>query len=153
MKGSFLRVLGQVVRGHGVASGQAEDPRFVGGTLAMQAPHFAERGLDLTAFYPGTLNVSIAPKRFLVLNPRFRFEEVKWAAREPAENFWFLDCRVGLSLEDFQPGMIYYPDPETKPCHFQPPNVLEILAPEISGIEYGDPIWLELQRDQIEIQD
>ena len=50
---------GKVIRGHGVASGQNGNPRFPGGTIRMQTPAFAARGLDLDAYFPGTINVSI----------------------------------------------------------------------------------------------
>tara|TARA_R110002096_G_scaffold215310_7_gene403073 strand:+ start:1119 stop:1580 length:462 start_codon:yes stop_codon:yes gene_type:complete len=153
MRTGWLTLLTQLVRGHQVASGIAEEERFPNGTLAMQLPHFEQRGLDLTSFYKGTLNLSIAPKQFRILETTHCFEDVKWASNEPAENFWFLDCRVGLNLEDFVDGYIYYPDPETKPCHFQPPNVLEVIAPELPDVNYGDSIWLAIRRNQIEITD
>lgn len=153
MNNRWLKVLTQLVRGHRVASGEAEDDRFPHGTLAMQLPHFAQRGLDLSSYHLGTLNLSIAPKTFRILETSHRFDDVKWAANEPAENFWFLDCQIGLNLEEFVDGFIYYPDPETKPCHFQPPNVLEVLAPKLPDINYGDSIWLALRRDQVEILD
>ncbi|MEM1296532.1 MAG: hypothetical protein AAGH89_14280 [Verrucomicrobiota bacterium] len=153
MSKGWLKLLTQLVRGHRVASGEANDERFPDGTLALQIPHFAHRGLDLTTFHQGTLNLSIAPKTYRILETSFRFDDVKWATGEPAENFWFLDCRVGLNLEDFVDGYIYYPDPETKPCHFQPPNVLEILAPKLPDLRYGDSIWLAVRRDQVEIAD
>ena len=56
-----------IVQGHRVASGLNGNPRFPGGTLRMQLPFFAELGLDLSAFYPGTLNVSIAPLSYRVV--------------------------------------------------------------------------------------
>ena len=153
MINQWLLVVGQLVRGHQVASGQGEDTRYPGGTLKMQTPFFAERGLDLSPYFPGTLNVSIAPKLYQVHETTHRFDNVRWSPDDPAENFWFLDCRVGVSLEELHDGLIYYPDPETKPCHFQPPNVLEVLAPEIPDVDYGDTIWLKVRRDQVEIQD
>src|SRR3954463_2473826 len=83
-----------IVRGHRVASGQNGNPRFPGGTIRMQAPHFLARGLDISLFHPGTLNVSIAPYRFRVGKPRCTLPSVKWHPTEPAEDFSFFDATV-----------------------------------------------------------
>jgi hypothetical protein len=47
--------------GHQVASGLAVNNPYPAGTIAMQTPFFKALGLDLSGFYVGTLNVSIAP--------------------------------------------------------------------------------------------
>ncbi len=46
-----------VRQGHGVASGRAPDSPYPAGTIALQAPLFARHGLDLSPFFPGTLNL------------------------------------------------------------------------------------------------
>ncbi len=138
----------KVVPGHRVASGANENPLFPGGTLAMQAPYFRALGLDLTPFHPGTLNVSIAPLRYQVLEPRLTFRQVKWHPTEPAEDFSFFDCRIHFNGA-ICTGLIYYPHPETKPAHFQATDVLEILAPPIDGLIYGDYIKLDVDPMQM----
>ena len=45
-----MKLEGVLVGGHRVASGPNQDPRFPGGTLAMQLPHFLRHGVDLGAF-------------------------------------------------------------------------------------------------------
>ena len=53
--------------GHGVASGRAvhagesRTSPYPKGTIAMQSPFFAALGLDLSPFWPGTLNLSFSP--------------------------------------------------------------------------------------------
>src|SRR3954465_7598026 len=89
-------VAGRIVRGHRVASGQNGNPRFPGGTIRMQAHHFLARGLDLSRFYAGTLNVSIAPFRYRILQPHLTFRNVAWHPTEPAEDFSFFDVRLLL---------------------------------------------------------
>lgn len=135
------------MRGHRVASGLGGDDRFPGGTLAMQRPHFLKLGLDLSRFFHGTLNVSIAPRQFRVVEAQWTFRDVKWSATEPAEHFSFFDCRI-----EGREGLIYYPHPETKPEHFQPPEVLEILTDELSGIGYGDELEIEIPAQQLLIE-
>jgi hypothetical protein len=54
-------IAGRVVHGHGVASGRSASSPYPRGTIALQAPHFLERGVDLSPFFAGTLNVDITP--------------------------------------------------------------------------------------------
>jgi hypothetical protein len=145
---------GRVVRGHGVASGRADDPRFPGGTIRMQLPHFAARGLDLAAFHPGTVNVSIAPQAYHVVRPRITLRDVRWHATQPAEDFSFFDVRVHrASAPDSElfDGLVYYPHPDTKPEHFQRPDVLELLLPRLDSLRYDEPLTLRLRADQLAI--
>jgi hypothetical protein len=82
----------------------------------------------------GTVNVSIAPMSYRVVEPRLTFRSVKWHPTEPAEDFSFFDFR--LLRGDLPPveGLIYFPHPETKPTHFQNPDVLELLLPFVEGL-------------------
>lgn len=137
-----------MVPGYGVASGRSKNIHFPGGTLAMQLPFFEARGLDLNKFYRGTLNVSVAPRNYRILNPFLTFRQVKWHPTEPAEDFSFLEVRLTRGEEVFS-GWIYYPHPETKPRHFQAPDVLELLLPFVPGISSGDRVHLEARTDQI----
>ena len=132
-----------IVQGHRVASGLNGNPRFPGGTLHMQRPHFATLGLDLSAFYLGTLNVSITPMSYTVLKPKLTFENLKWHPTEPAETFSFFDVAVHLDADPSVSGLIYYPHPETKPEHYQRADVLELLLPFTQGLNYGSQITLE----------
>ncbi len=115
----------------------------------MQMPHFAKLCLDLSAFHPATLNVSISPHSFQIVEPRITFRSVKWHPTEPAEDFSFYDVRVTLPGNDAVSGLIYQPHPETKPEHFQKPDVLELLLPFLTGLSYGDPIRLETPAEQM----
>jgi hypothetical protein len=141
----------RVVAGHRVASGQNGNPLFPGGTLKMQTPFFQALGLDLGAYHRGTLNASIAPRRYRVAAPRLVFRAVKWHPTEPAEDFSFIDIRL---LRDGAPpaqGLVYYPHPDTKPTHFQKPDVLELLFPFVEGLAYGAEIRLEAPEEQIRV--
>lgn len=145
-----LIITATIVRGHRVASGQNGDPRFPGGTIQMQLPSFATLGLDLSGFYPGTLNVSIAPLQYRVVKPRFTFRQVKWHPVEPAEDFSFFDVVVHRHCASSVVGFIYFPHPDTKPEHFQKPDVLELLLPWTEGLSYGQSIQLEVPCDQMQ---
>ena len=142
-------ITARLVEGHRVASGLNGNPRFPGGTLRMQFPHFLARGLDLNSFHLATLNVSIAPLAYRVLQARHTFTNVKWHPTEPAEDFSFFDVRVSCPDGTAVAGYIYYPHPDTKPEHFQQPDVLELLLPFVKGLHYGMTLRLEVPADQM----
>ncbi len=144
-----LIISARIVEGHRVASGLNGNPRFPGGTLRMQIPHFKALGLDLTAFHLGTLNVSISPLAYRVAKPRHTLTQVKWHPTEPAEDFSFLDVRVKRPGLPAVAGFIYFPHPDTKPEHFQQPDVLELLLPFVSGLSYGMVLTLEVPKAQM----
>lgn len=141
-------VSGVVVAGHRVASGDNEDPRFPGGTLAMQRPYFAAVGIDLAAFHPGTINLDIAPHRLVPVASRVTLRQVRWHPTEPAEDFSFFDCRIGHDSDALVAGLLYVPHPDTKPEHHQPPTVVEVLAPPIAGVAVGVRLWLVVAAGQ-----
>lgn len=137
----------KVVQGHQVASGQSPDNPYPQGTIEMQTPHFLARGVDLSPFYTGTLNVSIAPTQF-ELHPAITLTQVKWSPHHAAESFSFVPAELTWQTNTFQ-GLIYYPRPETKLNHFQDPSVLELLLPWISGIAYGSPVSLSVPAKEL----
>lgn len=139
------RYTATIVRGHRVASGGKEDPRFPGGTLAMQIPHFQKAGLDLSDWHRATLNVSISPLRYEIVRPRVTFRSLRWHPTEPAEDFSFFDCTL-----NGREALIYYPHPETKPEHEQPDDVLELWVREfVPGLSYGDRVELTVSEEQM----
>lgn len=147
-------IIGRIVQGHQVASGRAKQDRFPGGTIAMQAPFFLERGLDLSDWHHGTLNVSIFPLRYEILHAPRTFRLVKWHPVEPPEDFSFFDGEIlepptGQWVE----ALLYFPHPETKPEHLQPPDVIEIIARRrLLSVPYGAQVRLRFQEEQIRFQ-
>ena len=114
----------------------------------MQLPFFLALGLDLSNCYPGTINLDIAPLSSVKTSPKHTFSAVKWHPSEPAEDFSFVDCIV--PRHGNASGWIYYPHPETKPTHFQPGTVIELLLPHISGLNYGDQMEIQVPVDQMD---
>jgi hypothetical protein len=143
-------VSGTVVSGHQVASGRAANSPYPAGTIALQMPHFAVLGVDISPFYAGTLNVSIAPLRFELL-PKVTLNQVKWSPNHAAESFSFVPVQLTWQQETFS-GLIYYPHPETKIDHFQSPSVLELLLPPIEAIAYGSVITLTAPSSELIIR-
>lgn len=138
---------GVVVAGHGVASGRAHDSPFPAGTIALQAPHFAARGLDLTPFVMATVNVDLAPLRLAPRAPRWTFAHVAWTEVHGPETFSFVECLARRGEEGYE-GLVYLPHPETKPMHHQPSTVVELLLPPLPGLGTGETLAVAVPDDQ-----
>lgn len=132
---------GKVIAGYGVASGQGNDHRYPAGTIKLQMPYFLEHGIDLSRYFPGTLNVDLAPYR--PLPQRVIFDEViRWYG-DIEERFAL--SMVSLKANDrLYEGLWYYPYPETKPDHFQQDTVVELLMPWIDGVTPNTSVLVSL---------
>ena len=138
---------GVVVAGHGVASGRAADSPFAAGTIALQTPHFAARGLDLAPFVPATVNLDLAPYGLIPVAPRWTFTDVEWTQVHPPETFSFVECTVRRGADEVA-GLIYRPHPETKPMHHQPGTVVELLLPLLTGLAVGETLEVTVAEGQ-----
>lgn len=145
-----VEVSGTIIPGHGVASGRSGDVRFPGGTIAMQRPLFAARGLDLSGFHDGTLNVSIAPAAWSVVRPDHTFREIDWHPTEPPEDFSFVAVDLVVDGHAHQ-ALVYLPHPDTKPDHVQPDDVVEVLAPFVPDLAVGDRVVLRFDPRRVEV--
>lgn len=143
---------GVVLQGHQIASGKAKDSPYPAGSITMQIPFFKEHGLDLSDYFPGTLNVSISPRSFVMKQPAFRFEQVRWIEGFNPETFSFAECTLWFKGKAHS-GFIYYPHPETKTQHFHNASLLEVICHPIDNIEYGDKVRVEYLPAQITIVD
>jgi hypothetical protein len=148
MTSKWTSVHGTLVEGYGVASGRSNDYPY--GALERQKPIFKERGLDLSRFFDGTLNIDIRPATFELLNPEFTFRDVRWTDLHPPEHFSFVRCDIVHGTTCYG-GWIYYPHPETKKRNFQNPSLLEIITVYISGIRHGDEFEVRLNPARVGI--
>lgn len=147
MRDTFDLILGaQVVRGHGVASGANPDGAYVGGTLAPQLPLFAERGLDLSRFHRGTINLATPGHVLRLIAADHTFSQVAWTDRIPPEDFSFSRAQVAYQGQTYA-AYVYWPHPETKVEHFQEPGLIEVIAEEVPALTYGANVELRLQRE------
>jgi hypothetical protein len=132
---------GTVSPGHGVASGRATNSPYPQGSIAMQMPFFSALGLDLGHCWPGTLNVSIAPRTWALLRADHCFERLEWTHLHPPETFSFVQVQLTWRSQRTA-AWLYRPHPETKAAHHQAPSVMEIIAPRLEGLNYGDVVGL-----------
>lgn len=101
--------------------------------------------------FNGTLNISIEPFEFVMANPEYTFQNVKWTELTNAEDFSFSRCKVKFRGEEYD-GWVYHPDPKKKKDHFQPASTIEVLAPHIPSIIYNDQLDISLNSQEIEIR-
>ncbi|WP_411030646.1 hypothetical protein [Spongiimicrobium sp. 3-5] len=145
-----MKIQAKVIPGFGVASGKNGDQRYPKGTISQQLPHFEARGLDLTSYFKGTLNVDITPYSYKIGNPKHFFEQVNWSDHIAPENFYFFDITLFYKNEAYE-GLIYMPDPKTKEEHVQMPTTLELMLPKVNGLQYGDKIFVLVNEKQLKV--
>ena len=145
---NWIPVHGRIAQGYRVASGPSADYPY--GALDRQRPIFASRGLDLSRYFNGTLNVDIRPYKFQMLHPEFTFRDVEWTDLHPPEHFSFSRCKVIFRNLEYD-GWVYYPHPETKIRNFQNPSLLEVIAMPIPGLGYGGEVDVLVNPAEIEI--
>ena len=145
----WITLKGKLTKGYRVASGPSEAyPEY--GSIEKQKPYFKVLGLDLDHVFNGTLNISIAPHQLDMKKPEYTFKSVQWTELTNAEDFSFSRCKIIFQGIEFD-GWVYYPDPKTKKEHFQSPSTIEVLAPFIEGINYGDTVDISINSEEIKV--
>jgi hypothetical protein len=144
----WTSIPGRIAQGYRVASGPSADYPY--GALDRQRPIFASRGLDLSSYFNGTLNIDIRPHTFQMLKPEYTFRHVEWTDMHPPEHFSFSRCKVIFRNVEYD-GWVYYPHPETKIRNFQNPSLLEVIAMPIPEIQYGDDVDVLVNPGEIAI--
>jgi hypothetical protein len=146
---TWHRLKGVLLQGHRVAS--RPSAAYPYSSLEKQKPYFKALGLDLHSYFNGTLNISIAPLEFEMTKPEFTFPLVEWTDLHPPETFSFSRCRVWFNEKPYN-GWVYYPHPETKRAHFHNPSLIEVITFEVTGIQYGDALEVELNPLEVTIK-
>jgi hypothetical protein len=144
----WISLPGIIIQGYRVASGPSKDYPY--GALDRQRPIFKSRGLDLSGYFNGTLNIDIRPHTFKLIKPENTFQQVEWTDLHPPEHFSFSHCKVIHKDIEYE-GWVYYPHPETKLRHFQNPSLLEVIAYPIPGIKYGDELQVQVNPEELEV--
>ena len=146
----WTRLPGILISGYRVASGPSKDYPY--GALDRQRPIFKSRGLDLSKYFNGTLNVDIRPHTFKMVRPEFTFHDVEWTDLHPPEHFSFSMCKVIFEDVEYE-AWVYYPHPETKLRHFQNPSLLEVIAYPIPKIKHGDKVDILINPEEILVRE
>jgi hypothetical protein len=156
---------GLVSSGFQFASGGAvgrEDDPFPDATLTLQHRRFLERGFDLDRLVPGrvlgTINVKLG-QELVLRRADITIPLLDWTsdlddprARIAPETFSFVRCTLNFMGRPYS-GAIYYPHPETKPAtnahHY---DVLEVIAPPVSGLQAGAPATVACAADAFAVR-
>ena len=85
----YAQVRGKIKSGFVVASDKGKDERYPEGTLRQQFKRFLGRGLDLSNYFMGTINLDISPSSYEIKQPKYFFENINWSDFIPPENFYF----------------------------------------------------------------
>ena len=144
-----MTITGILMQGHQVAS--RPSAAYPYSSLEKQKPYFKALGIDLSPYFNGTLNISIAPLEFEMTWPELTFPLVEWTDLHPPETFSFSRCKVWFLRKAYK-GWVYYPHPETKKTHFQNPSLVEVITYEIADIKYGDAVEIEVNPQEITIK-
>ncbi len=149
-----IEIGGIVTQGFRIASGLNKDgvPGPYGITIkdsfVQQRPFFEAELPELKEVWTGTINVDISPRihRMIGFTKEITCE---WHPRI-TETFGLV---TGITLKrnnQEYPAIIYYP----MPSEFHEPrmNVIEILAPKIEGLAYGDKVELVLPTDKVVVE-
>ena len=148
---SLTQVTGKVVKGFQVASGLSNNTPFEAGTVKLQKPFFKALGLDLESYFMATINLSTVDLQINIKQPDYLFTNIKWHKDIAAETFSFCACVLEYKDNKYE-AIVYYPHIETKPDHFQPPCTVEIIAPYIESLSYGDDLVIILNNDNVKIE-
>jgi hypothetical protein len=116
----------------------------------MQLPHFLSLGLDLSAFFLGTVNLDIAPQRWRLEHADHCFRSLRWTDLHPPETFSFVAVQA-LWEAQWHTGWIYFPHPETKAAHFQDSTVMELILPKLQSLRVGAPLQLRCAGNPISL--
>lgn len=147
-------VTGVVAEGYRIASGlnkkgiRAPDGRILKDSFVRQRPFFEREIPELKNVWTGTINIDISPKICRML--RFDHEITCEWQRGVTETFGVVSGSTLIVKGKKYPGFIYYPFPsETKERR---DHIIEILAPKIKRLSYGDKVTLTLPGDKITIE-
>lgn len=144
----MITLSGVVARGHRVASGLSGDARFPKGTIAPQLRFFKAAIADFETWlggeaWPATINVALTSEAASPGTPDIAVGPVCWTEHFPPERFFMSRCLL-IHKKDQHRVWLYIPDLATKPDHFQPRNLVEVLARQLPELNYDDPVELKI---------
>lgn len=151
---SELKVSGVVTQGFRIASGL--NTEGVSGpygitikdSFVQQRPFFEAEIPEMKNVWTGTINVDISPHTHRMIG--FTKEiTCEWHPKI-TETFGLVTGVTLTHAGKNYPAIIYYP----MPSEFHEPrmNVIEILAPKIEGLAYGDKVDLVLPADKVVVE-
>ena len=59
----------KVIEGYRIASGFTNNSPYPDGSIKLQTPIFQKLGLDISTYFPGTININISPYTYKARKP------------------------------------------------------------------------------------
>jgi len=141
-----ISLRGNIKQGLRIASGLNPDRSLkLNNTIAQQKPFFIKAGIpDMESMHNGTINLFIAPATFKITKPHYEVT-CEWF-KGVTETFHLVKADIEYNNAIYQ-GYVYYPCPSAVKNHDD--NIVELLAPKIVGVKYGDPITAHVAAQNI----
>jgi len=147
-----MTIEGIVARGYGIASGTNKDGipgpngEILKDSFVRQRSFFEKKIPGIKHIWTGTINLDISPK-----NARMRtFDYEITCEWHPGltETFGVVEgVWVHFKGKIYSPAFIYYPMPSE--IHVPRHEIIEILAPKIEGLAYGDRVMIDVSSRKI----
>ena len=153
---TMLSVTGTITQGFRIASGlntegvPGPNGQMIKDSFVRQRPFFEAEIPELKAVWTGTINVNIAPQFCKMLS----FDHEITCEWHPGitETFGVVSgVAVQVGRSQYVPAFIYYPMPSD--IHTPRHELIEVLAPKIEGLSYGDKVTLFIPDGKVEIVD
>ena len=156
LSGMQTTVSGVVVEGYRIASGLNREGAITGpngevvrDSFVRQRKFFEAEIPEMKSVWTGTINLSIAPKACHML--KWDYEVTCEWQPGTVETFGIVKDVILRARGGMYNGFIYYPLPS--PIHSPRHDLIELLAPKIEGLAYGDEVSIDVAADTISIQE
>ena len=148
-----LLVHGIVKQGFRIASGMNKEGipgpygTILKDSLVRQRPFFEKEVPEMKELWTGTINVNIAPRLCKIL----KYDHTITCEWHPGitETFGLVKGLTVIAHGKRYPAILYYPLPSE--IHIPRDEVIEIIAPKIEGLSYGDKVVVEVSPEKITI--
>lgn len=147
-----MQITGIVAEGYRIASGSNTEGvpgpfgEMLKDSFVRQRPFFEKEIPELKSVWTGTININIAPRKALMNS----FDHTVTCEWHPGitETFGIVS---GVTLyakgKTYTNCFIYYPMPSA--IHTPRHHFIEILAPKVEGLSYGDKISIDAPENRI----
>jgi len=143
MTGEKITIKGIISEGLKAASGQRH--KGAAGTIALQKPGLKSIGVEVDKLFNGTINLQLK-QGFHITKPDYTLTDYEWI-EGVFESFDILRCKIKYGQSTYE-GYVYRPK-ESEHAAAHEASIVELLAPEIPGIRYGDRLSIDVAKDRV----
>jgi hypothetical protein len=149
------KITGKVTQGYRIASGLNKEGIPGPGGIILKESFPRQRGFfekeipEMKEMWTGTINVNISPRTHTML----AFDHEITCEWHPGITETFGIVKNVTLIRDGKeyPAMIYYPF--ASDIHIPRLDTIEVLAPKVEGLKYGETVSLLVPEDKISIEE